>query len=795
MLSEIKNWGPDIENPIIEEWKNSDRFAFDSKTKKKIYSIDTPPPYINAPIHIGHASVYSYQDFFARYWRMKGYEVLFPLGLDRNGLPIEIGAEKKYNVSAFKLSREEFLEYCKKLLEETSSETQDSFAKLGISFNSYKEGDNLGNVYCTDSDEYRALTQATFVELYKKGLVYEDTRINNWDSKLQTTIADSEIEYIDVQSNFNKIKWIVKETGEEIFIGTTRPELICTCGMVIFNPEDKRYKHLEGKTAISPLFEKEILIKSHSFAQIDKGTGLVMMCSAGDLTDIQFFREQNLEPKIAINVDGRMNENAGFLKGLKVKEAREKIIEKLKEKKLLVGQEKIIHRTPISERSKVEVEFIEMPEFYIKQLDVKEDIRKISKELNFYPELSRKILNDWIDSISIDWPVSRRRFYATEIPLWYAENKGEKFFALPSEMNYYQPWKEKVPKNADVLNSKREIIGKVSDSKFKTLKWIGETRVFDTWMDSSVSELYILGYKTDKSIFEKSFPVSLRPQGKEIVRTWLYYTLLRSYYETGKVPFKDVWIHNHITDEKGFKMSKSVGNTIDPQLILKEFGAEAFRMWASTEGDLSKIDLKCSKERIKAELKTINKLLNVSKFVIMFDKTVKPKKLCALDSLFIDYIEDLTGFCDKSYSEYDFYNSSIKLRYFLWETFASHYIEVVKARVYNSEGVFSKEESDSAKYSLHFLLERLLYLMHPIIPQVTTIIAKEKDIDLLSAEWPKSLKTKSNLKLVEEIIEFNKDVWKKKKEKGISLRSEIEGIKIPASLKDFEKDLKICHKI
>lgn len=804
-LKDMKNWSVEIEKLVIEKWKKSDQFKFDVKTKKKIYSIDTPPPYINAPIHIGHATTYCYMDFFARFWRMKGFEVLFPLGLDRNGLPIELGAEKKFKVSPFVIGRKKFVELCKKMLEETSLESTDTFAKLGISFNSYKVSKDIGSVYMTDSDDYRALTQATFVDLYKKGLVYEDSRINNWDSKLQTTIADSEIDYVEKETLFNDVKWKVKEGGEEIVIGTTRPELICTCGMVIFNPKDGRYKHLEGKTAISPIFEKEVLIKSHPFAQVDKGTGLVMMCSAGDVTDIQFFREQKLKPVIAIEGDGKMNANAGFLKGLKVKAAREKIIEELKDKNLLVKQEKITHRTPISERTKVDVEFIEMPEFYVKQLEVKDKIKKLAEKVDFFPESSRKILNDWIDSISIDWPVSRRRFYATEIPLWYTDD----LVAVPTDKKYYQPWKDDVPKNAEVfqlsapkgvpLDISREmstggIIGKVSDKKFKNLEWKGEERVFDTWFDSSISELFILGHRSDNSIFDKAYPVSLRPQGKEIVRTWLYYTLLRGYYETGKMPFDSTWIHQHILDNKGIKMSKSLGNVVDPKDLIAEFGAEAFRFWAATEGDLSKIDLRCSKDRIRGEVKTLNKLLNVSKFVLIFNKPKKPK-LEKLDELFIDYLEDLTKFSEEHYKKYDFYNPLIKLRYFLWEIFASHYVELVKARAYNQKKKFSKSECDSAKYTLHFLLERLLVLFYPVIPQITTTIAKEMKLDLLKIDFPDAKKSKSDLKLVEKIMEFNSEVWKQKKEKGISLRDEIIDVEIPKELKSFEKDLVACHKI
>ncbi len=788
-IADIKNWSPEIEKEIIEKWKKSEQFKFDLNSKKKIYSIDTPPPYVNAPVHIGQAITYCYMDFFARYKRMKGFQVLFPLGLDRNGLPIEMAAEKKFNISPFREGRDKFIDVCKKLLEETSTETSDTFAKLGISFSSYKEGDYIGAVYKTDSPEYRKITQATFLELFKKGLIYEDSRINNWDTKLQTTLADSEIEYKDIPSNFNYVKWRIKGTGEEIVIATTRPELICTCGAVIFNPKDERYKKLDGKIAISPIFEKEILIKSNSLADPEKGTGIVMMCSAGDLSDIQFFREQKLIPKIAIEKDGTMNEIAGFLKGLKVREARQKIIEILKEKNLLEKQEQIIHRTPVSERSGAEIEFIQMPEYYLKQLEFKKEIKKISEKINFFPKESKKILDDWINSISIDWPISRRRFYATPIPLWNFTQDKEKYYALGKSGKYCEPWKRSPEKDFEVWKNGKKV-GLARDFNFK---WEGEIRVFDTWMDSSISELVILKHKTDDNFFKKAYPCSLRPQGKEIIRTWLYYTLLRGYLETKKPCFKDVWINQHIVDSKGYKMSKSKGNIIDPQKLLKTYGGEAIRFWSAIEGDLSRNDLKCSEDRISAELKTLNKLLNVSRFVFMFDKPVERFKLEKLDKLFIDYIEDLTNKVHKHYENYDFFHPAIEFRRFIWEIFASHYLELVKARAYNQENKFTKQESDSAKYTLHYLLERILFLLYPIIPQITTTIAKEKKIDLLKCEWPKIKKGKSNLELIEKIMEFNGNVWKEKKLKEISLRNEISGIKIPKELKDFEKDLKGCH--
>ena len=794
-LNQIKNWNTEIEKQITENWKNSEQFSFNSKTKKKIYSIDTPPPYVNSPIHIAQAVTYCYMDFFARYKRMKGFQVIFPLGLDRNGLPIEMAAEKKFNVSPFTVGRKRFIEYCEQLINQGSEGTKDTFAKLGISFTSYKKGNHIGAVYLTDSPEYRALTQTTFIELYKKGLIYEDTRINNWDPQLQTTIADSEIEYKDLISTFNDIKWKIKETGETILIGTTRPELICTCGMVIFNPKDKRHQHLKGKTAVSPIFEKEIKIKSHPLAQIDKGTGLVMMCSAGDLSDIQFFREQKLEPVIAINKDGTMNEHAGFLKGLPVKGAREKIIQELKKRRLIVKQEQIFHRTPISERSKAEIEFIEMPEFYLKQLKFKPDLKRLAKKINFYPASAKKILDTWIESISIDWPISRRRYCATPIPLWHP-NSSEKIIALPKQGTYVQPWKQDPPQDAEVISTTtRKVLGKVSDPKFKKIIWKGEKRVFDTWMDSSISELFILKYKSDSALFTKAYPCTLRPQGKEIVRTWFYYTLLRGFLETGKPCFKDAWIHQHLLDEKGKKMSKSLGNAVDPQEVLTKSGAEAIRLWSAIEGDLSKQDLNVSEEKIHAEIKTLTKIINVSKFVMMFEKPKTKPKLTQLDTLFINYMQDLIYLSDQEYSKYDFHHSTLRLRKFLWDTLASHYLELIKNRAYNQEKKFTKSESESAKYTLHYLLENLLTLLYPIIPQITTFIMKQKGTDLLKSEFPKGKPTASTLNLVEKIENFNSQVWKTKKEKGISLKDPISGIKIPPKLSAFEKDLKACHKI
>jgi len=707
-------------------------------------------------------------DMFARFKRMTGHEVLFPLGLDRNGLPIEMAAEKRFKKKFNMVSREEFLKMCFKVLEDASSTSMETFAKLGISFNSYKHGKALGDMYMTDSPEYRALTQATFIDLWNKKLIYEADRVNNYCPGCRTTIADSEIDYEEKPTLFTDIRWKVKETGEGIIIGTTRPEFLGSCAMVLYNPEDDRYKHLEGKHAIVPIYGTEVTIKAHPYAQIDKGTGLVMMCAFGDQTDVRFFREQNLEPNILIDLDGRMNEKSGDLKGLKVAQAREKILEDLKAKELIEKQKTINHRTPICSRSKHHIEFIGMSEFYVKQVEFKDKMQDLAHELKFYAPESRQLLLDWINSVSIDWPISRRRYYATEVPLWYCRKCKDP--VLGERGKYVQPWKE----NPAAKECK----------KCKSTEFEGETRVFDTWFDSSISPLYIMGWDRNNEFFEKNKPCSLRPQGKEIVRTWLYYTLLKCYLLTNESIFDATWINHHIVDDKGNKMSKSVGNVIDPQKIISDHGAEALRLWTAAEGNIVTSDLRCSNQRIQGVAKTLTKLWNVSRYVSMFP-VPKEHELKDLDVWILQEADKLAEMCNKKYSEYDFHNPVLAIRHFIWETFASHYVELSKARAYQGDSGVS--------YTLHSVLDTILKLLAPVVPIITSKLFEElRGKDIHAEEFPEAGTHKVPFS-TEMITEVNSTVWKEKKDKGLSLKSEIAELTVPLPLKQIESDLMTAH--
>jgi len=766
-----KRWSKDLEKPIYESWKKKGAHRFEKESNKSIYSIDTPPPYVNTPIHMGQATTYVLMDMFARFRRMTGWNVLFPLGLDRNGLPIEMAAEKKFNLKLTNLERKKALDLCESILEGSSEASTETFLRSGISFNSWKMGNGVGEGYYTDSSDYRALTQATFIDLWNQGLIYEDKRLNNFCPGCQTTLADAEIERKETETNLSYVKFKVKETGKDVVIATTRPELLCTSALLIFNPGDKRYKHLKGKTAVTPIFKREVPIQEDREADPEFGSGLVFMsASAGDQDSVRFLRKRNIKPIQSVGKDGRMLEIAGPLKGLSTKEARNKMISLLKEKGFLEKTEKFLHSVPICERSKDEIEFITMPELYLRQVEFKPKIREFAKKIKFFSPRSRQILLDWIDSVTMDWPISRRRFYATEIPLWYCKGCGEAI--VPPKGKYYRPWKEKPP------------IKECPKCKGKEFR--GEERVFDTWFDSSVSPLYILQYSKNADFFKKAFPCSLRPSGKEIIRNWGYYTILRCYQLTKKCIFRDHWVNYHIVDEKGKKMSKSKGNVIDPKEVLDKYGAEPFRLWSAVEGNLTNKDFRCSFERIEGEGKTLTKLWNIARFISLFPEKPEPKKISPLDQWILGEINSLVGYTREKYEKYDLHDPMVRIKNFLWETFASHYLELVKSRAYSGD--------PSALYTLHHCLDTLLKLMAPVTPFITHRIYKDlRDKEIHSEAFPKPYPPKKPLFSTQKLLELNSAVWKAKKDKGLSLKTEVKSLQIPEIFKLIEKDIVKAH--
>ena len=763
-----KAWNPELEKNILKQWEEEKIYEFIPENEN--FTIDTPPPYPSGrPWHIGAAAHYSQIDMIARTARMAGKNVYFPIGIDRNGLPVELYTEKKHNIKMRETQRDEFLNLCREALDDLEAEMILIMKNLGIS-------GNFANYYRTDSEEYRSLTQATFIDLWNRGEVYLANRPNNYDWVSGTTIADAEITYEDIPTKLVYMKFKIQDTDKEIIIASTRPELLCACKTIIVNPEDERYTQYIGKNIIVPITNAEVKLRTHHSAQQEFGSGAVMVCSYGDQNDVALFREFEMEEIVAIGLDGKMTEAAGEYAGLKPKQARTKIIEDLESKGFVEKIEDIVHRTPVSERSKIPIEIIPMEEYYLKQKDSVEKMKKLGQEIKFHPPMHKQILMNWLESISIDWPISRRRFYGTEIPIWYCKSCSEPH--VPEPGKYYKPWAEEAPFDKCTKCGKSE--------------FVGEERTFDTWMDSSVSPLFVSKFNRDKEFFDKVYPTTIRPQAKDIVRTWLYYTLLRCEQLTGKKPWSEAWIMGYGLDEKGMKMSKSKGNAIDPLPVIEKLGADTFRFWSASEINHG-YDFRCNEQKIESTKKFLSKLWNVSRFLSSFP-IIESGNVNPTDKWILAELDNLVKECKKGYEEYNFFVPAIAIREFTWNLFAAHYIEMVKARAYGIG--FSDEERDGAIFTLHKTLSTILKLLAPITPFITEYLWKElyskESIHKQLQVEPESLVEQSSI--TKEITEFNSLVWNEKKKQNLSLKDTI-SIEIPENLEDYKKDLKSMHNL
>lgn len=777
---EDKTWKPDLEQELFRKWVQEGIYDFDEmqQVNDDLFIIDTPPPYPSGrPWHIGAASHYAQIDMIARTARMLGKNVFFPIGIDRNGLPVEIYTEKKHKIRMRNTDRERFLQLCKSSLDELENEMIQIMKKMGLS-------SSFSNYYRTDSDEFRKLTQATFIDLWHRGLVYSANRPNNYCYDCGTTISDAEITYDELSTLLVFIKFKLVGSESAVTIATTRPELLFTCQMIIVHPDDDRYESLINKKVVLPLFNREVLIIPHHSVKREFGTGAVMVCSYGDQNDVQIFRELHLNEIVGIDLNGKITQTGGPYAGLKILQARKSIIEDLKKFGYVVKEKIIMHRTPLCERSRTPIEIIPMKDYYIKQLEFVPKIKELSKKLSFHPETHRQILDNWLESISIDWPISRRRFYGTEIPIWYCTKCEEP--NVPPAGKYYKPWKEDPP-FSNCLNCGHP-------------DFIGDERTFDTWMDSSITPLYITKFKQNDNFFSNAYPTCIRPQSKDIVRTWLFYTMLRCYQLTKVLPWSDVWVMGYGVDEKGEKMSKSKGNVIDPLPLVTKYGADTFRFWSAIEARLGQ-DFRCSEQKIAEAQKFLTKLWNVGRFVSMFDNVEFPDEPAPSDKWILGELYQLIDQCKKGYQEYDFYIPANAIREFTRNLFAAHYIELVKSRAY---GTNDNRARNSAINTLHYCFSTILTLLSPICPFITeqlwTKIYSTKSIH--NERMPKFQNRYVDMrKFTALIIEFNSSVWASKKDtvsmktgKSLSLRDQTD-IKIPIELEQFSYDLKHMHNL
>jgi valyl-tRNA synthetase len=814
-----KRWTVDLEKKIQEEhFSKGQRYTFNPNSEKEIFVIDTPPPYPSGTWHIGAVAQYSMIDVIARSQRLLGKEVYFPWGVDRNGINIEFTVERKTGRKMKTYDRAEFLEICRNEIEKYTQEMRNIAKRVGLSC-------AYDNEYLTDAPDYRAVTQSIFIDLFKRGDVVEELRPNLYDPVEGTTIAEAEVERLSRKTKLVDVRWSVTDDSNHspVIISTTRPELICACGIVLVNPEDSRYEQLVGKTLDLPMEtsgrSKTVEVQAHPSVNMEFGSGVLMVCSFGDQNDVSVFRELGLTPFQAIDLDGNITELGGPLTGLSVLDARKQAIEMLEESDRI---ENIVERDqeiPVSERGKNPIEIILLKEWYVRQTHIQERIKELSDEINFVPKRNKQFLLDWMENITIDWPVSRRRWYHTEIPIWYSEDRTK--VVTPPHGTYVQPWQEGPPMDSIVMDREtRKELGNYSDLKSELGNLEGEEKVFDTWMDSSNSNLYVSGYLSNPELFEKAFPTGIRPQGKEIVRTWLYYTLLKSTLLLDKPGFANVWIDGLGMDPWGRKMSKSLGNGIDAGSVLecgvggrtgswkikgpegkqvalqaKKIGSECFRFWKAADAQVGD-DFQINPEQIELRyFGVLTKIFNVGRFASQFDfdgdlDTI-PDDIENEDKWILAEFTELLENAKTGYSDLDIYTAAQGIKTFSTGVFASHWLEMAKTRLYNDD--------PSATWTLHRIFRDLLSILSPVCPffthHLSTTLYEKSAVDVDTFPEKPLSKTSDFTSMTDSLVDFNSAVWKAKKDAGISLAAPITGHKVPGSLKSIEQALVSMHKL
>ncbi|MBS3078720.1 valine--tRNA ligase [Candidatus Pacearchaeota archaeon] len=673
----------ETETRIKSFWEKEKIYRFDSKKKGKIYSIDTPPPTLSGKMHIGHAYSYSQQDFIVRFHRMNG-NVFYPFGTDDNGLPTERLVEKLNNVKSKTMKREDFIKMCLKTLKEITPDFIADWKNLGVSC-------DYDIYYSTIDNNSRKLAQKSFIELYKKGLIYKKGFPTLWCPDCQTSVAQAELDDKELPSLFSTLRF--KCNDKDLLIATTRPELLGACVAVFVNPSDKRYKNIVGKKAKVPLFNFEVPIIEDESADIEKGTGVLMICSYGDKYDAEAINRHKLSPKIVLNYNGSLNIEP--YSGLKLKDARKKILEDLKNNGFIVEQKQISHNVNTHDKCGTEIEFLPTKQWFIKILDKKKKFLEQGNKIKWHPEFMHKRYDNWVNGLEWDWNISRDRHFGVPIPVWECEKCKEIIVADEKELPI------------DPTEHKKKCTKCKIEAK-------AEGKVLDTWMTSSISPQIVSSLVKTSENSKIEIPFSLRPQAHDIIRTWLFYTVVKSLYQENEIPWNNVFISGFVT-LGGEKMSKSKGNVISPQEVMEKYSADALRFAAAgaklgEDSDYQEKDLVTGK-------KFETKLWNASNFVFMnltgYDGK-KPKKIERIDELFLMKLNELVKTCTESFENYEYSRAKIETEKFFWQIFCDNYLEIVKKRIYEN-----KAGEKSSQYALYNGLLTILKLIAPIMPFIT----------------------------------------------------------------------------
>lgn len=715
-----------IEDRLRRRWAGEDAFRWDPKLPAELdYVIDTPPPTVSGTLHMGHIYSYTQADIMARYLRMSGRNVLYPIGWDDNGLPTERLVEKVKNVRGGMMSRDEFIALCREVIPTYENEFRDLFSRVALSVDWSRE-------YQTISDESRTVSQLSFLDLYRKGLLERRMEPTLWDPADRTALAQAEVEDVERTGVLNTVAFEL-EGGGEILIATTRPELLGGCGAVMIHPEHPRAGELVGRTAITPLYGVPVHVVADDKVDPEKGTGMVMCCTFGDVTDIYWWRTHKLPLRMVIDRSGRMVERLPIgsdtwpsrdaasaqevveaLKGLKIEAARAAVLERLKASGALRAQTPTNQVVPVAERSRAPLEILVTPQWAIKTLDYKEQILAKGREITWRPDYMLHRFVAWVEALKWDWTISRQRHFGVPLPVWYSKRPGE-------EGKVIVPEPDQLP-----VDPTRDLPRGYSAGEVEP-----ETDVMDTWATSSVSPQLVTRTITptlglDPEAHKRLFPMALRPQSHEIIRTWAFYTIVKALHHQDVVPWRNISLSGWCLASDGSKMSKSKGSVIDPIKLLDEYGSDAVRYWTGTSrlGN----DTVVSPNTLKQGKRLVTKLWNAVRLahgaleLSPITPTTPAGDVASgavshpLDRWLLGALATTVAKATEAFEAYEYAAALREIEDFFWRVYCDNYLELVKTRT-RFEGEPTAAER-SAQLTLYHATDGLLRLFAPFLPFV-----------------------------------------------------------------------------
>jgi len=689
-------------------WLEQNIYGKSNTSNQPIFSIDTPPPTVSGSLHLGHIFSYTQTDIIARYKRMCGFNIYYPFGFDDNGLATERFVEKKCNIRADQLSRKDFIALCLAQTKIAAQEFTALWQRIGLST-------DWNFSYSTISPETRKISQASFIDLYHKGFVYRSQEPVLYCTSCRTAIAQAELDDKEVPSTFYDL--IFKDhAGNNLIIGTTRPELLFSCVALLYNPHDKRYQHLAQQQAQVPLAHYFVPILADEHVVPEKGTGLVMCCTFGDKTDIEWYKKFKLPYRQSIGNNGKFIENSP-LAGLTISEGRAKIVANLAAASCIVKQREIVHTVNIHERCKKEIEFLILSQWFIKVLPYKEQLVKQADAIAWYPPFMKMRYKNWVENMSWDWCISRQRRFGIPFPVWHCSSCNNIIVAHYQDLPI-DPQETACPKECPTC---------------KNQALTPDTDVMDTWNTSSITPQLVMSMlNKEANFFDTSRPItpfhpmSMRPQAHDIIRTWAFYTIMKAWMHHQTIPWHTIVISGHVLSAQQEKLSKSRENSsMTPENLLKQYPADAIRYWTAS-GSLGQ-DIAFSDAQIRIGHKLITKLWNAFRFV---NSHGKAPTHCAENSrgLVNEWIIKELNSCFSIYthhfSSYEFGHALTEIERFFWHIFCDNYLELIKHQLFN-ENEYELATIQTTRHTLHQVGFAILQLYAPYVPYVTDTIYRD----------------------------------------------------------------------